>query len=130
LGLTATISLVVFVSIRLAFSSYALLIENHRGLSALQRSSRLVRGRFWAVLVRFLLPKMLFFFVLFALQGLLLFVLQFAAREIGGLDFLLVGQIFSLGRTIVFLALSALIQPLVLTADYLIFRSITENEAG
>lgn len=127
LGIFASLILSFTFVFRLFFSSYQLLLENKRGRGALRASWQLIKGRGWRAFWRLIVPKIIFYFGLFTLQMFLVFLLKILATNLAGLNFDLGVRIYAIGSTTVFIVLGALINPLIMTADYLLFRSLQEN---
>ncbi len=124
LGLAGALIIGVKIAIRLFFSAYELILENKRGRLALRTSSKLVMNRWFPTLWRVILPKVVFFFGAFTIQMFLIFLLKSFSTNLAGLNFELGVRIYTIGSTTIFLVLAALLNPLVLTADYLLFRSL------
>ena len=123
LGAIGTGLSAIYLVVRYQFAPIAVLLQNKRGKHALSESKRMVKGRFWPVFWRVVLPKALFLFVFFAVQILFLLLLQFIVYNIAGLNLLLAASIFSIGSTFIFFVLMVFLQPIILSADYLLYKS-------
>lgn len=118
---------VICLSIRLVFSAYTLLVDGLHGRAALRQSLALTKGRFWSVFWRVILPKIIFFFGFFAAQVILLFILRTFVLNVAGLNVILATRLYTIGSSVIFVVLTALVNPLIMIADYHLYRSVKEN---
>ncbi len=125
------IILATFLGIRwLIFFAYAplsLALEGRRGRLALTRSHELVRGRFFATLARMALPKVVFVLVMFILQWILQSVSGSLVSSIFEFDIDLGVRINGIMETIIVAAGVVLLNPVIFTADVLLYRSLRET---
>ncbi len=128
LGLFGAVVIGTILAIRLFFSAYQLLLEDKHGRQALRASWKLTQDRGWATFWRMVLPKVIFFFGIFTIQLFLVYLLKIFATNLAGLNFELGVRIYAIGSTTIFLVLYALVNPLIMSADYLLFRSLQEQE--
>lgn len=126
-GILAAIAVAIFILMRIFFAAYELLLGGHHGRAAIRGSWGLTSGRWWAVFWRVVIPKIVFFFGMFTIQLFLTFLLQMIATNVAGLNFELGVRIYTIGSALVFILLGALLNPLVLTSDYLVYRSLKED---
>jgi hypothetical protein len=78
----------IWLSVALGFATYALWDEGTKGLGALKRSYQLVKGRWWATLVRLLVPHFLIgmvWFVAFMVAALCIAILTVLGLMLIGL---------------------------------------------
>lgn len=126
IGLGVTLFLLVKYSVQLAFAPYVLLLENKAPVQALQGSSTLVKGRWWATFLRFAVPKLVYFLALFVisiivftglemLTAILISTSAFAALLVYTINLLL--SVF----------FSAVITPLIITTDYYLYDSLRKT---
>lgn len=126
IGIVVATVLAIKYCIRFFFYTYTLIVDNHKGRNALKESSRLVKGNFWGVLARLAIPKILFF-VLFAIA---LFIAITIADVItsgaAGLNVDLQVRLNTIITGVLVLVQAALINPIILIADYLIYKNFTK----
>ncbi|MBI2473289.1 hypothetical protein HYV70_01915 [Candidatus Uhrbacteria bacterium] len=102
------------------------ILDGVRGSEALAQSRSLIEGRFWSVLVRIAVPKLVFvLFGVFAMSiiGYLVGILINASSGIN-LDIQL--RISTMTQTIIPILIATFINPLVIISDVLILRSLKE----
>lgn len=134
LTILATISLVVGVIAALAlgirwsvhyyFAPFALLVDDVRGKAALTAARKLVDGRFWKVLIRLAIPKIVFILVGILVMALIQFVFSIASNALSGLSLdiqLRAGTIF---MSVLSTLSAALINPLIVAADLMLYQSL------
>lgn len=89
----------IWLSVALGFACYALWDDGAKGWGAIKRSYQLVKGRWWATLVRVLVPHLLIgmaWFIAFAVAALCIAVLTVLGVMLIGL----LGTVSSLAATI------------------------------
>ena len=128
-GIFAATAGMIFLLIRLIFSAYELLLSDQHGRKALRASWKLTADRWWPVFWRVVLPKVIFFFGMFTVQLFLTFLLRMLATNVAGLNFELGVRIYTIGSGLIFILLGALLNPLVLTSDYLVYKSLKEERS-
>ena len=126
LGAIAGLILIATLSVLLAFPAFALVSDNVRGVSALKESKKLIQGRFWSVLWRLFVPKMIFTAGLIVVQIILL-VIIYPLLGFSSLDAEALYKISSILDNITSIGLSALVAPLYIIADYLIYDSLRKT---
>ncbi|MBT6254458.1 hypothetical protein HOI83_04490 [Candidatus Uhrbacteria bacterium] len=113
------------VLVYLAFAVFALVVSGHQGTKALKESIRLVKGRFWPVVMRLFIPKLLYFGIFFLAQVLLVMILEVAVFGLlGGADELLVQRVNWLILPTSYTVLFIFINPLLLITDHKIYRDL------
>jgi len=125
----------VFVSLILSFkwmveymlAPYAVILENSKGQKALARSKELVRGRFWQVLVRLLIPKLVFFVVALILMAVFSYAISIVLNAVSGLNLDLRLRLATMVEWVLPMVIVALSTPLFVLADVLLYRSLAEN---
>lgn len=117
----------LYVIVRLIFAPYALLLDDHHGRSALKQSAALSRGRFWSVFFRVVIPAVVFYIGMTTIHVLLIYVMKTIVISVAGLNATLAVQLFSIGRSTIFIVLNTLVAPLVITANCLVYRDLTKN---
>ncbi len=121
----------VFLSIRWMgyyfFGPIATMLDGARGMKALELSRDLVRDRFWAVLARIAVPKLVF--IIFGVFAM--YLAAFAARILidasAGLNLDLQLRITTMTETVVPILIVVLINPLIIISDVLLYRSLKET---
>ncbi len=125
-GAAIALILLVKYSVQLAFAPYSLLLEKKSPLEAIKHSVLLVRGRWWSTLVRFALPKLVYFLALFVITFIvgnmlrLLIELVSASSNLGALLIYTVSLLVSV-------FLSAIITPLIIATDYYLYDSLRKT---
>lgn len=126
IGALAAILLLAKYAVELAFAPYILLLEKQGPIQAIKNSSQLVRGRWWATLARFAIPKLLYFlvffvvsFVVFKAISLLLAILVTTSAAAT-----LLVYIFSLFLSVF---LSAIVTPVIIATDYYLYDSLRKT---
>lgn len=117
----------VFLAIRLIFSPFALLLNNQRGRRALQASTALAKGRFWSVAFRVVIPAVVFYIGMTTVQVVIIFFLRTIILSVAGLNVELAAQLFNMGQGTIFILLSALVSPLIISANTIVYRDLNEN---
>jgi len=119
--------LVLIWSVEYYFAPYSALLDKKTGKEALKQSRSLVRGRFWSVFLRLVIPKLVF--LLFAVLALtvsyyvaLLFINLFA-----GLSVDLRIRLFSIVKTIFPMIVGVFISPLLFIADTMLYKSLSDR---
>ena len=124
-GVVALTVTAVLWGVRFFFATYTLLIDNHKGRDALKASYRLVHGHFWNVVVRLVLPKALFFLVfafgLFIANTLATMIIS----GVAGLNIDLQLRLTTIVTGVLVMIQAILINPIVLIADYLIYKDLS-----
>lgn len=102
------------------------ILDGLPGKSALEYSRRLIEGRFWAVLGRVVVPKLVFIiFGVFAMS-LFAFVANFAIDASSGISMDVQVRFVSMVETIIPIIITVLINPLILISDVLLLRSLRD----
>lgn len=109
----------------LAFVFFALVLDNKRGADALKESIARVKQAVWGVAWRLIVPKLLYFGILLAVQYVLLMILGMlvGAMASGG-DTLLAVRMDWIFQPILYVILTIFVYPIVFITDYRIYRSL------
>src|SRR3989339_716155 len=102
------------------------ILDGIRGKEALAQSRSLIEGRFWGVLFRITIPKLVFvLFGVFALSivGFLVGILIDAS---GGINLDIQLRISTMTQTVVPILIATFINPLIIISDVLLLRSLKE----
>jgi hypothetical protein len=109
------------------FAPLLTILEEIRGKQALEYSRRLIEGRFWQVLGRTVVPKLVFvIFGVFAMS-ICAFIANFAIDVSQDLNIDLQARFVSMVETIIPIIITALINPLVIISDVILLRSMREQ---
>lgn len=107
-----------------AFAQFNVVLANERGITAVNNSWKMTKGRFFEVASRLIIPKVLYFIVLLLVQMFLLLVVRVIMFTFAGDD----GQIAARVEWIVLSASYIIplifINPLIFVTDYLIFKGL------
>jgi hypothetical protein len=133
-GLLLTVGLIVGTALGVrwliffAYGPLALALEGLRGRAALARAHTLVSGRFWSALALMALPKVVFALVVFVVEWLLLTLTSTLVASAAGLNMDLAVRLNGILETIVISAGIVLVNPIIFTADVLLYRSLKETK--
>lgn len=127
LGIVAAVLLTFALVIRLFFAPFALVLGGLHGRAALKESLRLTRGRWFSTFIRLLIPQALFYLGLFIVQIVVLYALQAIIIAVAGLNIDLAIRLYSIAQGTVFLILTIFMNPLVLTANTIVFKNLRET---
>lgn len=123
LGGLAAIATSAWISVTFIFAPYALMLEKSGIIGSLQRARDIVRGRWWPVMLRVLIPKLTILVVALFLQYVLTIILSLLSAGSGPESLLFFVILSNLAQV----AFSVLVTPIFLTADYYVFRSLVET---
>jgi len=127
-GIIAAFILTVEWLVYFAYAPLVLIIEGVHGKKALKRAKKLVQGKFWPVLIRMIIPKMVFVLILVAAEWVIGYLIGLTAISITGLDNDLAAKLTTIAVTF-FIALGAVaINPLLIISDYLLFDNLRSIE--
>ena len=128
LGIAGSSVLLFAWGVRYAFAPFVFLAENIRGRAALKRSHEITRHQFWGVCIRLLVPHLIFP----GIAALILFTLNFFAQfflgTAGGLNLDLFLRLQDIVSLVLPLFVTVLINPLVILANILIYKSLREQQ--
>lgn len=110
------------------FAPYLLITAGDHGKKALWKSRALVLGRFWPVLFRILIPKIIFVGILVLVDGALGVILDRIIYGLAGLNIDLITKLETIGLYLMVSLGSVFFTPLLIAADYLLFESLRETK--
>ena len=126
IGGLASLAMVIKLTVQLAFSPFILLLEKRSIIDSITGSMALVRGRWWATLLRFAIPKIIYFlaffvigFVVFQAIALLMTVLSTSSQAA-------VMIIYTLTLFLSVL-LSVIVVPFIVATDYYLYDSLQKT---
>ena len=109
-----------------SFPGYEMVLEGKGAIQSLKASKRLVRGRFWSVFWRLLIPKIIFtvFIIIIQVAIYFLFTLFIVNPSVDPAAF---SRTVDVIGNLVLTTITALTLPLYIIADYFIFDSLKKN---
>lgn len=107
-------------------SPYSAFIDNTTGLNALKRSKKIVEGRFWQTVFLFGLPKIMAIFLGGTLMWLIIFSLRLLSAGFSGFDLNIYLRLFSILDELLPIFIGILLNPAIVIADTLLFRSLSK----
>lgn len=115
----------IIFSIWFAFTMYAVVLDNARGTKALSLSKHLVRGRWWAVFVRLLVPGIAFGLIVLLAQAIIGIPTELILKtmSIGTLPYAfvtLVAGLFTAG-------ISVFVAPLTTAAQAILYAELNKS---
>lgn len=128
-GLIALIIPGVYLSLSLSFSNFAILDQNKRGLAALQESRRLVKGRWWATLGRFLIGTAVIGFGFGFISGIIMtfILLIIGTNNTAGLMTDTLSPAAEAVTTLFQSIIQAIAMPLIIGYQVKLYRALTQN---
>ncbi|HBP00180.1 TPA: hypothetical protein DD617_03265 [Candidatus Uhrbacteria bacterium] len=127
IGVVVACILTVRWLIYYTYAPFALLFEDHHGRKALRRSRELIDGRFWGILIRMAVPKIIFLLIVVAAEGVLSYAAEFLVSNAVGLNQDLAVRLTGILATIIVSTGAIFANPLMLTTDGLLYQSLKEN---
>ncbi len=134
LSIVATVALIAGVIVALVlgvrwsvhyyFAPFALLMDDVRGKPSLTAARKLVEGRFWGVLLRLAIPKLVFVLVGVLVMALAQFVYSFVSNAFSGLSLDIQLRISTVFMSVLSTVVAALITSLVVAADIMLYQSL------
>lgn len=122
-GTIALLILVVWWAIKYFFIGYSVVLENKKGKTAFRHSAGLVKGRYWQIFWRLVIPKLVFFSAFALIQFFITLIISYIVTGAAGLNMEMAEKLLRISNAVIVIVITALLNPLVLTADYLVFES-------
>lgn len=123
-GLMASLFLGIRWSVHYYFSPFALLLDDIRGKAALTAARKLVHGRFWKVLLRLAIPKIVFVLVGVLIMALAQFVFSIVSNAFAGLSVDVQLRTATIFMSVLSTVVAAFINPLVVASDLMLYQSL------
>ncbi len=123
LGIIVAILIVIWLAVKYFFIGYAVVLDGQHGKAAFGASSKIVKGRFWPILGRLLIPKVLFFLLAVIIEVVFIFVVTSLIIAFAGLNLELAERLISITNSLALILVAILINPIIIIADYLIYDS-------
>lgn len=126
--LVAGIFVALFLSVKWVvyyfFAPYVTMLDASPGKLALETSRQLVQGRFWGVLMRIVVPKLVFvIFGVFAMS-IIAYLVGILIDASAGINLDLQLRISTMTQTVVPILIAVIINPLIIISDVLLLRSL------
>ncbi|MBI4598840.1 hypothetical protein HY734_01435 [Candidatus Uhrbacteria bacterium] len=128
-GMVTGIVLGIWWLIVYGYAPLALVLENQRGRGALRRSRELIAGRFWAVVARMAIPKIIYLLIGIVAEVFVNQLGEIAIESIGGVHPDVQVRLTMIFTTLVVVVGAAILNPLMLTSDYLLYQSLKDSRA-
>lgn len=126
-GIVVAFILVSVWGVQYILSPFALFLENLRGFEALRRSRSLIKGRFWSVLLRLVIPKLIFLAVAVLILAVLQYLIGLGVTGVSGLNLDLQLRLGTLSQAALAYVIVALINPLIIIADTLLYKNLIKK---
>lgn len=123
-GVMAALVLGMRWSVHYYFAPFALLIDDVRGKESLRASRKLVDGRFWSVLLRVLVPKVVYILLGAILMAVVGFVLSIATTALTGLNVDVQLRLTTIVTSVLSTMVAVLLNPLIISADLMLYQSL------
>ena len=127
LGILVAFILTLRWSIHYVFAPYEVILENSRGKKALTESNKLTRGRFWSVLLRILLPKLLFIIVGVLMMWVLSYLCAMVISTVAGLNTDLAIRLATYVEIVIPALIAILLNPLLVLADVVLYKNLRDS---
>ena len=129
LGLIASVILTAKWTLYYMMAPYAAILDKAKNKQALQKSRVLTQGKFWAVLIRLILPKIVFLLFAVLVAILLSIILETTLINVTGLDLDVQRRVIELATTVLPILIAIFLNPLIFLSDVLLYQSLTEQSA-
>lgn len=123
-GLMVSLVLGVRWSVHYYFAPFTLLVDDVRGKATLTAARKLVEGRFWGVLLRLALPKIVFILVGVLIMALVQFVFSVVSNAFSGLSLDIQLRIGTVFLSVLSTVVAAFINPLIVASDLMLYQSL------
>lgn len=124
LGIFASLFLSIKWTVYYLLSPLFTILDGVKGKEALEASRKLIKGRFWSVLSRMTVPKLVFVifgaFAMYVISYVGAIIIDFSS----GISLDIQLRIATMIQTIVPIVIAALVNPLIIISDVLLLRSL------
>jgi len=114
----------VVFAVWFVFALYAMLIDGKRGREALKYSRELVKGRWWSVLWRLVIPKIVFLIIWFLVFYVLLIVVNMLVTGLLSVSLDLAVRMQTILSMLLTIGLTVIFNPVFITADYILYTNL------
>lgn len=119
--------LLAWLLITLVFGPYALVLEGRGIFGAVNRARVLVEGRWWAVMFRVLIPKLIIFVIVYFIEYVFVQLMAIFLASLIGMSDRTAALLWMTFKNISVTGLTALIIPMLVIADYYVYRSLVDT---
>ncbi len=123
-GLVISIVLGFRWSVHYYFAPYALLLDGVEGKAAVLASNTLTKGHFWSILLRLVVPKIVFILMAIMAMVIIGFIFETFLSIFTGLNIDLHVRLSTIFTTILSTVAAVFLNPLLVTADLLLYQSL------
>jgi hypothetical protein len=106
------------------FAPYEVVLEGKRGPKALEVSKKMTKDKFWSVLLRIALPKLLFLIVGVLLMWIASYLTGMIISAVAGLNTDLLARLTTYSSTIIPAIIAILLNPLLVLADVVLYKNL------
>lgn len=110
------------------FAPIATMLDGVKGRAALEQSRKLVEGRFWGILARIIVPKLVFILFGVFVFVLLTYFFSIVAGANAGLNLDLQLRINTIIQSVVPIFIVIFINPLIVISDVLLYKSLKASQ--
>ncbi|HCC83400.1 TPA: hypothetical protein DEP96_00960 [Candidatus Uhrbacteria bacterium] len=121
-GIVIAICVVGWILVTTLFAPYALMLEDNKIIQSLHRARNLINGRWWATLLRLILPNLCIAIIVYLIPKIIHFFLSILA--VGSPSIIM--PLFII-NDIANVALYALTVPFLVIANYYVFQSLVDT---
>lgn len=127
-GGAAAVGLVAWFGVIFAFAPFTLLLERRGIIESIKRAFALVRGRWWATMVRVMIPKLTMGVIVLFLQLIVIFFFFIISSGLAPLSAAIgetaVTVVVSALQQLAVIAVAAVTTPAFVIADYYVFKNL------
>jgi hypothetical protein len=127
IGIFVALILTLRWSVHYVFAPYEVALEDTRGRKALTASHKITEGRFWSVLLRIMLPKLLFLIVGALIMWICSYLAAMVINTVAGLNTDLLARLSTYVDTIIPALIAILLNPLLVLADVILFKNLRDS---
>ncbi len=124
IGIVVSIILAFRWSVHYYFAPYALLLDGVEGKAAVIASQKLTEGHFWKILLRLVVPKLVFILMGIMAMAVVGFVFNAIIAVFTGLNIDLQVRLGTIFTSILSTVVAVFLNPLLITADLLLYQSL------
>ena len=128
IGLLASAVIAIRWGVHYFFASYALLLEEKHGRTALTRSHHLIKGRFWSALLRMLVPKIVFMLVGALALFIVMYLTNVILSAVAGLNLDIYLRLATITQSTLLILMTVFINPLLVIADTLLYNNLVQTK--
>ncbi|MFZ2681525.1 MAG: hypothetical protein WAZ14_00260 [Patescibacteria group bacterium] len=126
IGCPISIFLIMKYVVLFAFAPYLMVLEKKSLTNSFKESAKLVKGRWLAVAMRFIVPKLVFFLVMYLITAVVTMALSLLLGTTATMSGLLTLIVYAFSL-LISVFLSIVTTPLIITTDYLLYDSLKKT---